>query len=173
MLDRSAIYQKSAKGAEAIATRSAALAPKQRSLLIFVDGKRTCEELMRMAQGLGDPEELMGHLVAGGFVEAMGGVKPASGTPAAPAPAASAPPATAPAAPRPAVTLAQAQRFASRRLTDLLGPEAESLCLRIEATRNAQEFQAAVARAEGMLRQFRSAQVADRFAADMQTQRPA
>lgn len=170
MLDRNATYQKSSKGIEAIATRSAALAPKQRSVLILVDGKRSCDELTRLAQALGDPQALLSQLAEAGFIEPVGGKPAAAATAGAPF-AATAPMPVAPASTT--VPLVQAQRYASRRLTDLLGPEAESMCLRIEATRNAQEFQAAVHKAEAMLRQFRSAQVADRFAADMQTHRPA
>ena len=79
MISPAAIYQKSAKGAEAIATRSAALGPKLRSVLIFVDGKRSVEELAKLIQGLGDPLDLLGQLVGQGFIE------PTAGTAAGPA----------------------------------------------------------------------------------------
>ena len=50
-----AIYQKSGKGAQAISTRQHGLTPKQRSMLILVDGKRSFEELAKLAAMLGEP----------------------------------------------------------------------------------------------------------------------
>ena len=99
----------------------------------------------------------------------MPGSTPALATAAPRAPAASAPAPLAAAAP---IKLIDAQRFVSRRLTDLLGPNAEDLCLRIEAARNLKEFQAAVGRAEGVLRQYKSAHTAAEFAADVQAHMP-
>ena len=49
-----AIYQKSGKGAQAISTRQHGLTPKQRSMLILVDGKRSFEELAKLAAMLGE-----------------------------------------------------------------------------------------------------------------------
>jgi hypothetical protein len=164
------VYHKSAKGAEAIATRQHGLSPKQRSMLIMVDGKHSVEELVPLAQMLGNTEELLGQLLDQGFIEPGGSVS------SAPAPLASAPAALSPAAAPthgPGLTLVEAQRFVSRRLTDLLGPNAEELCLRIEGTKNVHDFQVAVARAEGMLRQFRSAHVAEEFAAEVRSHLPA
>ncbi|HSI55474.1 MAG: hypothetical protein ACAH21_03430 [Ramlibacter sp.] len=170
MIEKNLVYRKSAKGTEAIATRQhgQGLAPKQRSLLIMVDGKRTGEELERVAQALGDPAEMLGQLLDAGYMEPTG----AAGAPQAPAGhPASAPAPLAGAAPT--MTLAEAKRFASRRLTDLLGPNAEDLCLRIEAARNVHDFQVAVSKAEGMLRQFVSAGTAAAFAAEIHSHMPA
>ncbi len=167
MFDKTATYHKSPRGAEAIATRSAALGPKGRSMLILIDGKRSFAELLKLGQMLGDPEKLMQDLAEQGLIEPVAGAAP----PRVAAPAVSAA-AAGPPSGYPAVPLLQAQRFAVRRLTDLLGPAAEDICLRIESTRNAQDFQAAVQKAENMLRQLRGAQMASQFAADMQTHRP-
>jgi len=163
-----AIYQKSAKGTEAIATRQHGLGPKQRSMLILVDGKRDFRELSRLVAMLGDPAQLLQELETGGFVELSA---------TAPAPATSltaqqgAASAVAPLAPAitamPAIPLPDAKRLAVRKLTDAMGPMAESLCLRIEAARTAADFQAAISRAEGLLRQVRGAQVAAAFMADV------
>lgn len=171
MIQKNLVYHKSAKGTEAIATRQHGLVPKLRSLLILVDGKRGFEELVRLSQILGDTEELLGQLLDQGFIEPVAGAAPAPVTAgparaAAPAPAPPAPVGTAP------IKLIDAQRFVSRRLTDLLGPNADDLCLRIEAARNLKDFQAAVARAEGILRQYKSAQVSAEFAADVQAHMP-
>lgn len=171
MVQKNAIYQKSAKGTQALATRDAALTPKLRSMLILVDGKRSVEELAKMATMLGDPEQLLAQL------QQLEMVAP-SATASAPAPlAASSAPAplagsSAPAPLAAAVTLQEAQRFAVRRLTDLLGPTAEELCLRIEHTRSAADFAVAIKKAEAILRDFSGADAAAAFAREMQSHRP-
>jgi hypothetical protein len=154
-----AIYQKSAKGAQAIATRDHALPPKMRSMLILVDGKRSVDELAKLGGMLGDPLQLLAQLLEQGFIEAGAAAAPATSTPA-PAPS------------RPTVPLAEAKRFAVRRLTDLLGPTAEHMCLRIEATRNAQDFMQAMKGAEKVLRDFGGDELANRFAQDIDAHRP-
>jgi hypothetical protein len=164
VIQKNLVYRKSAKGTEAIATRQHGLGPKLRSLLILVDGKRGFDELARLAQVLGDTEELLGQLLDQGCIEPAAELVTTLATAAASAPA--------PLADAAPIKLIDAQRFVSRRLTDLLGPNAEELCLRIEAARNLKDFQAAVGRAEGMLRQYKSAQTAAEFAADVQAHMP-
>jgi hypothetical protein len=164
VIQKNLVYHKSAKGSEAITTRQHGLSPRLRSTLIMIDGKRSFDELVKFSAS-GDTEELLSQLLDQGFIE------PAAGASSAPAPLTSAP--TPAPATRPGLTLLEAQRFVSRRLTDLLGPNAEELCLRIEATKNLHDFQVAVARAEGVLRQFRSAQTAADFAAEVQSHMPA
>jgi hypothetical protein len=216
VLDKSAIYHKSAAGAEAITNRNPALSPKLRSMLIMIDGRRGCRELARLGQGLGDPEQLMAQLEAAGFIEAGSAregppslpaplysssgpmpVLPAAGPPLSarrdraapaletdsvpmglevisrPAPLESqAPPRLAPTAL--AVPLPEAQRFAIARLTDLLGPTtAEDLCQRIQATRSAHEFRAAIRRTETLLREFVGPELAQQFVSEVEHQRPA
>ncbi|HSV35106.1 MAG TPA: hypothetical protein VLI46_06095 [Ramlibacter sp.] len=167
MIQKSFIYQKSAKGAEAIATRQHGLAPKLRSMLILIDGKRSFADLAKISQMLGDTEQLLGHLLADGFIErGTAAAAPAQPPVSAPAP-------LAPATGAQAASLVAAQRYVVRRLTDIMGPNAEDLCLRIEATRNVHDFQLVVGRAEGMLRQFVSSQAAAAFMADMQAHMPA
>jgi hypothetical protein len=165
-----AIYLKSAKGAEAIATRQHGLTPKLRSLLILIDGKRSVAELTRLAGMLGDVEQLLSQLLEQGCIDTAAGVPLSSGQ-TQPSGAAGTLGAAAGGS-TPAVSLPEAQRFAVRRLTDILGPSAESLCLRIEAARTAQEFTAILGRAEAVVRDFRGADVAARFASDMQARWP-
>ena len=166
VIQKNLIYHKSAKGAEAIATRQHGLSPKLRSMLIMIDGKRSFEELVQLSQVLGNTEELLGQLLDQGFIE------PGAVVAAAPPHTASAPAALAPAG-GPTLTLVEAQRYVSHRLTDLLGPNADELCMRIEGAKNLHDFQVAVARAEGMLRQFKSADVAAEFAAEVHSHMPA
>lgn len=48
-----------AKGAEAIATRQHGLGPRQRSLLILIDGKKNFEDLAKLSAMLGDTAQLL------------------------------------------------------------------------------------------------------------------
>ncbi|MEO5671996.1 MAG: hypothetical protein ABIR26_15000 [Ramlibacter sp.] len=143
-------------------------------MLILIDGKRSFEELVRITQALGDSEQLLGQLLDDGFIEPMPGAAPVAQAPARPGvaatPSAVAGPDTLPAAP--AISLKDAQRFAVRRLTALLGPNAEDFCLRIEAARNVHDFQVALSKAEGMVRQFKGANGAAEFAAEMKAHTP-
>lgn len=172
MIQKNLVYHKSAKGTEAIATRQHGLGPKLRSMLILIDGKRGFDELVRLSQMLGNTEDLLGQLLDQGFIEPVAGPAPAHAPAAAAAHAATAS-APAPLAAAAPISLIDAQRFVSRRLTDLLGPNAEDLCLKIEAARTVKDFQSAVARAEGILRQYKSAHAAAEFAAEVQAHMPA
>ena len=71
-----------------------------------------------------------------------------------------------------ALSLAEARRIAVRRLTDLLGPNAQDLCLRIESARTPQEFQVLVKRAEGALRSVGGAPMASSFLQAIEGYRP-
>ncbi len=162
MIQKNLLYHKSVKGVEAIATRQHGLGPKLRSLLIMVDGKRTFDDLVKVSQAFGDTDQLLGQLLQDGFIE------PGAAA-ARPAPVVSA---LAPVISEPKMSLAEAQRYVVRRLTDIMGPNAEGLCLRIEATRNAQELQTAVSKAEGLLRQFVPSSAASEFMAQVQAHIP-
>ena len=166
-MNKNAIYHKSAKGVEAIATRQHGLGPKQRSLLILIDGKIGFDDLAKLSAMLGDTSQLLEELETGGFIEAAAG---------APSPSAPAPLSTAPspvASSGQTISLPDAKRFAVRKLTDTMGPMAEELCLRIEAARTSAEFLTAVSRAEGTLRQLRGSNIAAAFAAEVAAHSPA
>lgn len=176
MISTNGLYHKSPKGAEAIATRQHGLAPRLRSLLILIDGKRGPDELARLS-GAADAASLLEQLLEQGFIEpaaaAMEPVPqpvpagPSSGFGVSGLPSGfgvSGPPGT--------VSLKEAQRFAVRRLTDLMGPTAEQLCLRIESAKTAQEFMQAAARALEVVRQFGGEQMAMQLRADIQAHRP-
>ena len=165
-MDRSTTYRKTAKGSEAVATRDRALQPRLRSLLILVDGKRSVDELARMTPA--GFEDSLDQLVQLGLVE------PAEGAPAGekagttqPAPLAAEP------APAATVSLAEAQRYAVRRLSDMLGPASDDICLRIERTRNAGEFKAVLLKAEQLIDASLGAARAQEFAQEMQSHWPA
>ena len=111
MFEKNATYQKSALGAEAIATRSSLLTPRLRTMLIMVDGKRSWDELAK----IGDVDQLLPQLSELGFVEPLGGraAAPAAATPPATASAATAPQ---PQAAHATVTLVEAKRANKQRL---------------------------------------------------------
>lgn len=178
MILKNALYHKSAKGTEAIATRQYGLGPKLRSMLIMIDGKRGFDELGRLSGALGDTEQLLNQLLADGFIEQVAGAAAAppatreANDAAAASPQSPATPAT-PATPSAtALSFPDARRYAVRRLTDIMGPTAEQLCLRIEQTRNVQELDAALVHAEEIVRGFSGAQKADTFAADVRAHLP-
>jgi hypothetical protein len=166
VIQKNLVYHKSAKGIEAIATRQHGLGPKLRSTLILIDGKRGFDELARLAQSFGDTEQLLGQLLEQGFIEEV------AATVAVKAPNGAAVSGGAAAAPVSAKALLEAQRFASRRLFDILGVSSEPACLRIEAARNLKDFQTAIKLAEVMVNDVRSGKVAAEFAAEMQAHMP-
>ena len=69
--------------------------------------------------------------------------------------------------------MSQAQRVAVRRLTDLLGPSAEDLCMKLEATRTPKDFMALVKRAADMLRNVKGDAAADSLTQALAGYRPA
>lgn len=162
MVQKHPVYRKSPLGAEALARRDAALALRLRSLLILVDGKRPAEELAKLSPTGPETVQLLQQLEEMGLIE-QAAAEPAEAAGAAPAPIRTKPR---------TVPLAEAQRAAVRHLTDLLGPEAESVCLRIEAARTAQDLLAVLQRAESLVRNARGPAAATAFTEHMQAHRP-
>ncbi|MGE4242483.1 hypothetical protein [Ramlibacter sp.] len=171
MPESTAIYRKTARGQQAIATRDAAIPPRARSLLIVVDGRKSAEELHKFALALGD-EKSLAFLEDNGYVEQVGANAPSPAAGASPLPP-PAPPATSVAPPSsPVVPLREAQRFAVRRLIDALGPGAETVCMKIESARNAADFGAAIEQAQRLMRGFKGDAAADEFLRELETRRP-
>ncbi len=125
------IYRKTGKGQNEIETRALKLAPRFRSLLILVDGRRSDTELLTLLPQTGD--ELLQALAQGGFIEAIGvtadDVRSQPSRPSV-APAASAVPAG----------FEQRRSQAVHALIDQVGPIAESLALKMERARTASEL---------------------------------
>jgi hypothetical protein len=168
VLDPDIIYRKSARGSEAIASRQAALGPRQRSLLILVDGRRGFHELATLGAALGSTAELLQDLLAQGYIEP--GPLRSAGVGAAPAPVIVARKvAVGPTELR--VPLEQARSFAVARLSDLLGPAGTDLCRRIEASRSAHEFRAAVRRTETSLREVVGPELTEQFVREVENLR--
>lgn len=185
MASKQTIYRKTPKGKDAIANRQSGLAPKLRSLLILVDGKRGDAELTELVMAAGDGEQLLSQLARDGLIEPAGGAAlPAAPVPAVPVPAApvavvpevsaSRPAATEPAALEPpvALTLSEAKRLASRLLIEMLGPTSDVLCMKIESAGNLADFVSAVKRAKDIVRDIKSVPAAERFIAQVERHMP-
>lgn len=123
-MDMQAIYVKTAKGQEEIATRAFQLPSRVRSLLVMVDGKNSGEQLVANTAALGDSAAFFSMLIEGGFIEAVAVSSPAA---SAPAEQVKAPP-------------KELVRKVSRMVTDILGPAGDSLTLRLEKAASQEEF---------------------------------
>lgn len=155
-MDTQAIYRKSEKGAEAIATRGHGVGGKQRMLLILVDGKKTAEELIKLAAGMGESAQLLQQLEADGLIELV-----ASAAPAKPAAAAGLPA---------GVDLVKVRALAIRLLAEQLGPLADDLSIRLEAAKDMPQFVEAMKRAYAVVREVKGQAAADRFGAEVEAQ---
>ncbi len=179
MINRSLAYRKSAKGVEAIANRQSGLAPKLRSVLIMVDGKKTGEELYKVCAALGDAQAMLAELVTGALIEPVTGGSVAAAVSSAGAPAAAAAPAVAASASgfgavsQPGPSLAEAKRLAVRLLKEILGPLADDSCIAVESSKDIEQYTAAVKKAYTLIRNVRGGEVAGRFGQEIEAQFPA
>lgn len=131
-----AVFQKTAKGHIEIATRQARLAPRLRTALILVDGKRNEAELRALTPAQAD--DALQALLEGGFIEAVAATVDHVDLPLPAEPLAEdAPPAKPSVAP---ISVKAAQRAASRWLYDTMGPMADPLNLKIERARDTAEL---------------------------------
>jgi hypothetical protein len=149
------IYRKTAKGVQEIETRALKLAPRFRSLLILVDGRRSDDELARMVATAGD--QALAALAESGFIEAIGMTadpEQATRAPARPAE-------TAPASPPEGFE--QRRKGAVRHLTDLVGPMGEAISLKLERCATEDDFRALLVTAAQIVANTRGRQVATDF----------
>lgn len=157
-------FRKTAKGLAEIETRAHRLSPRLRALLIMVDGKRdlaALEALMPQHAGAAVAE-----LMSQGFIETNGEAISAAPPAAAPAPTAAPAVATAAAAaPSPAVDFEKLRREAVRALTDIAGPAAETVAMRMEKARNADELRPLIAQAAQTVANMRGRAAAEAYAA--------
>lgn len=150
------IFRKTAKGVAEIETRAHRLAPRMRSLLILVDGRRDADDLKTLITQ--QAEETLQALAEQGFIEAVGEtVKAAAAAPAA------APPEAAVAA-RTTADFETMRRAAVRALNDTLGPSGESHAVRMEKARSLQELQPLLAVAAKLVAAARGPAAAEAYA---------
>ncbi len=153
-----AVFRKTAKGQLEIETRVDRLAPRLRTALIVVDGKRSRDELARLVP---DPNAL-DALLQSGHIEAL--AQAPAQTP--PARAAASLAVQAPAAPVAGIDRPEfktLQRAAARHVNDKLGPAADMLALRIEQAVDWAQLQAPLGLARQLLRAQRGAAAAAEF----------
>jgi hypothetical protein len=144
------VYRKTDKGVAEITTRAHRLAPRLRSALILVDGKKTDDELSKLI--LADPLATLAGLLADGFIEVL-------------ATLAERLPEHKPSAPGPTVAFESLRRDAVRHLTDQLGPAAETVAIKIERAKIMPELQPLLVQAAQTLRVMRGAAAAEAFTA--------
>jgi hypothetical protein len=167
------IYAKTPKGVAEVGNRSGGLSMAVRRVLIMTDGKRSVGELQAML-GATDTGDILSML------SELGHVQVAAGAPAAPATAPMSPglngaintsvnaPITVPLSPsgidvldvatqssraeeRLLLPLDEVRRRAVRELTERLGPLAESLAVRLEQCRTAEELRTRIRDAERLV----------------------
>jgi hypothetical protein len=152
-------YRKSSKGTAEIETRAHRLAPRLRSALIVVDGRRNATELHKLIPQ--QAEDTLATLLEQGFIEAVAADRPPAAAAAAATPAPAARPEPRPAA----VDFETRRRDAVRRLTDQVGPMGEALSMRMERCRGADELRPLLGLAAQIIANTRGRQAAADFAA--------
>jgi hypothetical protein len=166
-MDGSLVYAKTPKGVAEVGTRSAHLPMTTRRVLIMIDGRRTLDDLAVLLRP-GELDGVITQLEGAGLIQRAsaaaldvptvagrgdsGRESESSPTTQGPAPGEEANP----------ITLEEAKRRAVRELTDRLGPDAETLAMRIEGCRSIEDFRERVREAE----RFVSAALGPAAAAD-------
>lgn len=150
------LFRKTAKGQAEIETRQHRLAPRLRGLLILVDGKRDLAGLTALVPQ--QAQALLQELTDQGFVEAFE-------TAPAPAPAPAAAGAVPAAATSPTADFEKLRREAVRAFTDVAGPAAETVAIRMEKAKSLEELRPLLAQAAQLLASMRGRGAAEAFAA--------
>jgi hypothetical protein len=70
-MHENSLYTKTAAGVDELKSRTRALPPRLRTMLIMVDGQRTLAQLQHAAAGLGAPSDFLEVLQGQGLVEAL------------------------------------------------------------------------------------------------------
>lgn len=160
----STVYHKTAQCLEAMASRQSGLLPRQRSLLIMVDGKRTHAELVAIAAALGATDGAIAELVAGGWIASPGGpdsLAPGAGTGGAPA--------LAEHVKGDPVPFVVAKRHAISLLHEVLGVAlAAAPASQLEAAQSIAEYVAAARRARDAIREARGSTAAQKYLQDLE-----
>jgi hypothetical protein len=142
MLDESLVFHKTARGAEEIGGATRTLAAKLRRALIMVDGVKSVAELAPMFRQ-GEIDAILEELQAGGFVSLQGGeVAVPVAAPGMSAPATG------------AQRFQEAKRAAMREVMDRLGPNGDTLAVKIERASSPSELRAALGEAERVFEAF-------------------
>lgn len=162
-MDLGAVYVKTAKGQNEIATRAHRLPQRERSLLVMVDGKTTGRDLIARTVQLGDSAAFFSRLVDEGFIEALvtaaasAQATASRAVVAAKAPTAGEAPDAGSALPRELVLQA------SRKVTELLGPSGDVFAARLEACRTRDDLLKQLEKCREVVAGIMGSQAADKF----------
>ncbi|MCE2915015.1 MAG: hypothetical protein ACOVOT_09975 [Rubrivivax sp.] len=157
------LHRKTTKGVSEIETRAHRLAPRLRTALLMVDGKRKDAELATLL-GSGTAD-ILTALREQGFIEAVESAPAAgsSATPATPAAGSGAPvPSTSFSVAAP-VDLDSHRRDAVRALGELLGPGADTMSMRMEKAKTFDELYPLVERAAQLVANTRGRTLAEAY----------
>lgn len=155
------IYRKTAKGHSEIETRAHRLSPRLRSALILIDGRRSDDEVRQLIPQQAD--ETLQLLVEQAFIEIIGITQDAPRVPQPQARPVEAVPAAVPPPAAPAVPprdFATTRTQAVRLFTDMVGPMAEALAMKMERTRSIDELRPLVQTAQRIIGNARGGQAA-------------
>jgi hypothetical protein len=149
-MDGTLIFAKTPKGVAEVAARSAQLSMMTRRVLIMMDGKRTVDELSQLVRP-GEIDTIVGQLEAAGLIVRTNTAAPLDVPTINGRESDVELPASANAVmddrDNP-ITLEEAKRRAVRELNDRLGPDAETMAIRIEQCRTIEQFRERVREAE-------------------------
>lgn len=148
------VYRKTAKGQTEIETRVDRLAPRLRTALILVDGKRDSDELAKLF--LAEPAATLATLLDRGYIEVVG-ITAASDLASRKTDLPIDMPEADPQA------FARLRRDAVRHITDRLGPMADAIATRIEKATDPGQLLPHLQLARQVLRDHRGAAAAAEF----------
>ena len=139
------IFQKTQKGREEIEKRTFRIDHKRRTLLILADGRSNAAALAEKAAHIPDGMALLQSLWTEGFLEPVGAVveevaQPPSGRP-----------------------LGELKRIASKAIERLMGPDGDTIALKLERAPTHEAFFAEAARAREALGAFLGPRQAEEF----------
>jgi hypothetical protein len=151
-MDGTLIYAKTPKGVAEVSVRSAQLSMTTRRVLIMMDGKRTIDELSVLVRP-GEIENIVAQLESAGMAQRASGepsldVPTINGREMEAAAGSASPAGEIDDRDFNPITFEEAKRRAVRELTDRLGPEAETMAIRIEQCRTIEEFRNRVRESE-------------------------
>jgi hypothetical protein len=161
MLDPNTIFRKTELGNIEVASRKLGLRAELRRLLILVDGRNTAAKLAAFVR-MPEADNLLYELQSLGVIETSDGVI-ASAAIVAPAPS------TAPQTPAESSLAPSQEQFVAARkagvrfLNDTLGPDADTLAIKLERAANAQELRDAVTQVRQSLERLVGTGTAQRF----------
>jgi hypothetical protein len=156
-MEENLVFHKTEAGAREMASTAHGMTPKLRRALILVDGTKTVAALASAFRP-GEVETILAELQDKGLVTLAGGTL----APVDAAPAAGAAPTSMGVIP--AVHFEEIRRRAMREISDRLGPNGDTLALKVERCKTPEELRAALREAEKILASFLGAEYGRTFA---------